>query len=207
MASCGGVCGGTCLSCVASGVGGSCNFAAVKTSCPNTCSPFHLGDQALCFFDSVISTQIAAVGTPIEYYHQDILNSKHDPLYDEPLQRVWKGPFKLDAFIEFPEAEAEVREEGFRVTWSSAMATLARSTIEAIGAPAPQEGDVIRFWNNKFFKSFATGGGNDPGAGYYFDVVNVNDEGHVHDTASFVGFKLRLARRTEFAPERRLAEG
>jgi hypothetical protein len=183
-----------------------CNFAKVETSCPNPCGPFELNDQALCFFDTVITTQVEAVGTPLEYWHQDVANSRHDPLYDEPIQRLFTGPWKLKGFVEWPEATAENREEGFRVTWDGTV-TLARATLEGIGAPAPQEGDVIRFWPNAFFKKFATGGQNDPGAGYYFDVINVTDDGHVHDTAAFVGFKLRLRRRTEFAPERRLAEG
>lgn len=197
-------CGGTgCSVCGPNGL--SCDFAKVDISCPSDCSPFELDGAEVCLFDSIVEEQLDIAGTPIEYWHQEIEKSDRDALYDEPLTRAWRGPWRLKAFVEYIPGVAEMREEGFRVTWNGTM-FIARTTIESLGAPSPLEGDVIHYWSNKFFKEHASGGKGDPGSGYYFDVINVDDDGHVFDSANFVGFKLTLSRRTEFAAERRLAE-
>lgn len=188
------------------GAAADCKFATVKTSCPTTCPPFVLEPSNLCFFDSIVQMQTQATGTPIEYWSQDYKAQVRDPLYDEPIQRVWRGPFKLKAIVEYTPSEAESREEGYRVTWNGSM-FIARRDLEDAGAPPPNSGDVVRYWQNKFFAQYASGGNNDPGAGYYFDVVNVSEDQHIYDSAAFLGFTVRLARRTEFAPERRIGEG
>lgn len=184
----------------------SCNFAEVKLSCPPAnCTPLEFDGAEICFFDSIIQEHVNIAGTEISFYHQDMAKVVRDPLYDEPISRAWKGPWKLKAYAEYIAATPEMREEGFRVTWNGTM-FIPRKNLEDIGAPAPIEGDVIHYWSNKFFKEHASGGKGDPGADYYFDVINIDDDQHIFDDANFTGFKLILARRTEFAAERRLAE-
>lgn len=183
----------------------SCDFAEVKMDCPTECTTFELDGSEVCFFDSVVNEQVNIIGTPIEFWHQDWENVTRDALYDEPTDRAWRGPWKLKAFVDYLPGTPEMREEGFRVTWNGTM-FIPRAALESIKAPAPQEGDVIRYWSNKFFKEHASGSKGDPGADYYFDVINVDDDQHVFDSAAFMGFKLILTRRTEFGAERRLAE-
>ena len=197
---------GSCGGCGKGFNGSDCVFATVKTSCPTVCEPFSLGDGNICFQDSIVTGQIEASGTPIEYWFEDIKNAIRDPLYGEPVQRAWRGPFKMMGMLEYPPAQAESREEGFRVTWQGTL-YLARKTLDDLGAPFPHEGDIVKFWGNKFFAQHATGGAGDPGGGYYFDVTNVDDDMHVYSGANFLGYKMTIVRRTEFAPERRLAEG
>lgn len=179
---------------------GECKFVTYKGK---GCGTFVVPAGNLCFFDSVTEIQVAAVGTDIEYWSQDMARGTRDPLYDEPLTRAWRGPFKFKGFVEHAPAQMESREEGFRVTWDGSV-FLPRKAVEDSGAPPPKAGDVVRYWRNKYFAHEASGGADDPGAGMFFDVVNVDSEGHTFDSANFVGFKLRVVRRTEFAPERRL---
>lgn len=194
---CGG-CGGGC--------GTGCNYAVVDMACgENACASFEMNASELCFFDGLLEEHIEIIGTPIEYYSQDIAGATRDPLYDEPIARKWRGPWRFKAFVEHAPAQPEVREEGFRVSWSGTL-FIPRISLERVGAPSPLEGDVVKYWENKFFTRHATGGKGDPGGGYYFDVTSVDDDQHLFDTSAFLGFKLGIARRTEFAPERRLAE-
>ena len=181
----------------------SCDFAQVDTEKPSGCDPFALTGSEICLFDHFVDEQLQIYGTPIEYYHQDIEASTRDPLYDEPIARVWKGPYCLKAYVEYIAAQPQAREEGTRVTWNGTI-WISRKSLEDIGAAAPLEGDVIRYWSNKFFKEHSVNGEHVPGADYYFDVINSDDDGHLFDSANFTGFKLTVSRRTEFTPERRL---
>ena len=94
------------------------------------------------------------------------------------------------------------------VRWQGAI-YIARATLEAAGAPAPIEGDVFRFWDNRFFTGHSVNEDKDalagtPQPGYYFDVINSDDTGHIFDEAFFTGFRILVMRRTEFTAERRL---
>lgn len=144
-------------------------------------------------------------GTTVDYWVQDLINSKLDPLYNEPELRVWAGPFRFKAFLEWPEKTFETREEGARALWETQI-YVPRLSIEESNLPGfPREGDVARIWQIPFFDQYAQGVDfNIPGAGYYFDVINVNEDGHALDNFEFTRFKLTLKRRTEFTPERRV---
>jgi len=151
---------------------------------------------------------MGAVGTDIMYWHQNVSRSVRDPLYDEPIERAWDGPYQLKGFVEYMESQPQMKEEGLTIRWQGTI-WIARAAVEAISAPVPLEGDVFRFWNNRFFNQHAVNQDTDavtgpPASGYYFDVTNVDDEGHVFDTGYFVGLRIRVMRRTEFTPERRL---
>ena len=149
--------------------------------------------------------QVAAEGTTIDYWIQDLEGTKLDPLYNEPECRAWVGPYRFKAFVEWPEADFQVREEGAREVFS-ATAWIPRLMVEGSDMDRPPlEGDVLRFWQIPFFDWFGQGvDENIPGAGYYFDVTSVVDDGHLLDNPSFNGFKLVIRRRTEFTPERRV---
>lgn len=148
-----------------------------------------------------------ALGTPLDYWRQDLVNTKRDPLYNEPEQRIWAGPFRFKAFVEWPAQTYEAREEGARVLWEGGV-YIPRLSIEESNMPGwPTEGDVIRFWQLPFFDHYGLGADSDqniPGAGFYFDVIGVDEDGHALDNPVFTRFKLSIKRRTEFTPERRL---
>lgn len=180
----------------------------VPQECP-TCEPvcqsnlFSIGDGERKLFDSVAQELNQIVGTDLDYFVQDVNESTRDPLYDEPIERVFKGPYRVKAYVEQPSTTPEVREEGYRTIFDGSV-WIARADFDALGLSAPSEGDVLRFWNTPFFNSQAVDGEDVPNRGYFFDVVDVDEDGHLNDTASFVGFKLVVRRRTEFTPERRL---
>lgn len=155
-------------------------------------------------FDSIAQEHTGIAGTDIEYYSHEVTKATRDPLYDEPLKRVYSGPFRVKGYVAWPDTTPEVRMEGWR-TVVNAEAWISRKEIEEKGCPAPSETDVLRLWKIPFFdKEWAVDGDNVPGSGYFFDVLNVNDDGHLFDSAQFVGFRLTLKRRSEFTPERRI---
>lgn len=162
-----------------------------------------LGDEERFLFDLWAQEHTHILGTTIEFWSLDIPNSKRDPVYDEPIERKWLGPFKMKGWLEWPPGTPEAREEGFRTTYQASI-WLARKEFEDANSPTPNEGDVIRVWNTPFYQDFSVDQENVPGRGYYFDVTNVDDDGHVFDQSTFVGFRCDIQRRTEFTPERRL---
>jgi hypothetical protein len=184
----------------------TCKFANVEgEDCPATCEGMVLDSKELCVFDSIAQEHVDAHGTDVKFYHQDIPGSSRDPLYDEPVDREFRGPYKLKAFVEYPPATPEMTENGMRVTWTGSV-WVARAALEVHGIPAPLEGDIFQFWDTvEFYKEHSVGHEHVPGAGYYFDVVTVDEDGHVFDSEAFVGFKCEIRRRSEFTPERRLA--
>lgn len=164
---------------------------------------FNLNGDESFLFDMWAQEHTHISGVEIEFWSFDEKKSKRDALYDEPIKRGWKGPFKLKGYIEWPDSTPEARVEGLRTTWS-ASAWITRKDFEDAEAPPPSEGDVIRVWNIPFFQSFGVDDEEVPGRGYFFDILNVNDDGHLWDQANFVGYSFTFARRTEFTPERRL---
>lgn len=165
---------------------------------------FQLCDAERQLFDCFAQELNKIAGTQVDYFSIDLNRSKRDALYDEPTQYVFRGPFRISGYVQWPEDIPEAREEGLRITWE-AEAWIARKEFEDAGAPPPSEGDVLKFWSIPYFdKNAATGGENVPGSGFYFDVIDAEDDGHMFDTASFVGYKIKFKRRTEFTPERRL---
>lgn len=168
------------------------------------CGELRLNDVELPFFDGIAAEHVRITGTPLDYYALNREKSKNDPLYNEAEDRVYDGPFRISGFIEYPENAPEVRDEGVRFVWNS-LCWLPRRALEEANCPIPNEGDVVVAWQTPFMKDWSTGfQTNVPGAQYAFDCVNVNDDGHLFDNASFVGYRIELRRRTEFTPERRI---
>lgn len=167
---------------------------------------FELCDGESFLFACWANEHVNIAGVEVELFHLDLEESTRDPLYDEPIERVFQGAFKLKAFIEFPSSTPEAREEGIRVTWDASIWIPTSQLIEK-NIPTPAEGDVVRFWDSsiEFFKKFSVMEQDIDGSGYFFDITRVDDDGHLFDQAFFVGFKCDLKRKTEMTPERRMA--
>jgi len=166
-------------------------------------SPMFLGDSELELFDLWARESTAISGTKIKYYSQDQSNSTYDPVYGEPISMSYRGPFELDAFVAYPTSTAETREEGAAIEWRCDM-WVARAEWEDRSVPVPIEGDIVEFWDIPFFDKFSMGKGDPNFGGYFFDVIQVSDDGHLFDGAAFVGFTFQLKRYTAMTPERKL---
>lgn len=171
---------------------------------PQREAEFHLGDSERALFDTWAQEQTRIAGTTFEYYSISVQKSEKDPLYNETTQRVFLGPFRVPGWLEVPIATPEMQEEGIHKVFAP-KAWISRKEMEDQRMNAPMYGDVLRAWTLPFYNQWSTVE-SEPikGAGYYFDVVGVNTDGQLFDSASFVGFILNLKRRTEFTPERRI---
>lgn len=175
---------------IPAGMARSCEHPA-----PTGC--FDLNDAERYLFDSFAQEHLGIIGTEVEFWSQRVSKSKRDALYDEPVERVWNGPFKLTGLFQYVDTTSDAREEGLREIGPTEI-WIARREFEEKNAPPPDTGDVIRVWNLPIFKFIGQE------QGFYFDVTGTSEDGHLFDQASFVGWKLTLNRRTEFTPERRL---
>jgi hypothetical protein len=191
---------------------------------------FRLYDQEIFLFDLYAQEQVQIVGPPVDYYvlnttvntHANVTNYPYpqpnpheypkplpttvvDPLYNEAVAWAFQGPFTLPMYVSYPEKQALSGEEGERTRWD-AMAWVSRKEFEDAQLPGPpQEGDVLQIWKTPFYKDYSVNDIIDiPNSGFYFDIKNVEEDGHLIDSGSFVGYKLTLVRRTEFTPERKI---
>jgi hypothetical protein len=165
---------------------------------------FELNDNEKAFFDSIAQEQIDIAGTVADFFSQQVEQSTRDPLYDEPTERVWSQPYRIKVWVAWPQSAPVVGEHGFKFEFTG-QAWIPRKTLEDANAPAPFEGDVLRFWKLPFFDDFGVARDKRlTNKGWFFDVTNSDPDGHINDTATFVGFKLDLKRRSEFGAERRI---
>jgi hypothetical protein len=162
-----------------------------------------MNDKELFLFDTWTQERTTIEGTDVEYYSLDVLGSKKDPLYNEPVEPVFKGPYKLRIVVFNIEFTPEAQERGFRHIYSAA-AWIPRRTVEDASMGFPHEGDALRIWRTPFFDRFTEPEKMIDGTGFYFDVIKVDADGHPFDEPGFVGFRLEMKRRTEFNPDRRL---
>lgn len=167
------------------------------------CGPLTLTDGEIKLFDSIASEAVHIAGTDIRYWQLDVAGSTQDPLYREPTLRRFKGPFTMKAWVAYSQTEAAPVPEGFRLDWTSS-AWIARTDVEKLGLQPPSEGDIVGFWNIPYFAQNTLDSQFTPGGGWFFNVTDVDEDGHIFDQAAFVGFTLQLARNTEFTPERRI---
>jgi len=178
------------------------SFRPVETYPHDT---FRLTDTSRPLFDSVASEHTRRVGTAVEFFSQDAQGKERDAVYDEPISGRWKGPFRVHAYVEWPDSSPSAGQEGLKTEYNGSL-WLARVDLEQVLAPDPNEGDVVRIWRLPFYdQKWSTAGvENISRSGYYFDIMDVDDDGHLFDTPSFMGFKCMIQRRTEFTPERRM---
>lgn len=165
--------------------------------------PYHQGDQELRLFDAWAVEESQTSGTVLFYYSLDVGASQGSALYDESTRRVYRGPFKVSGYVEWPKSNPVVQDAGMVVKWNTRM-WIPRAEIERARCPLPLEGDVVRAWQNPFFDLWSLTGDEPQIGGYFFTVVVCNEEGHLYDQPGFVGFELTVSRSTDFTPERRL---
>jgi len=158
-----------------------------------------LTDVELPLFDLWANEHIRICGVEIRYYSFDADNTDVDPVYNEPINRAWNGPFKMFAFVGHEPGSATAEETGFRIEWYTE-AWIPRREFERVGCPAPSEGDILEFWRIPYFDG-ASGG-----EGYFFDVTQVADDGHLFDGPAFVGFLFDIRRNTTFTPEQKIID-
>lgn len=166
-------------------------------------APLHWADQEMDLHDAWAQEQVRNSGTPIHYYVLDVGRSDTNPVYDESTVRRYRGPFRMWGYVEWPKSNPEVHEEGLVVKWETRV-WIPRKDFEDARCDVPLEGDVIQAWRTQFFDQWAVTGDEPQKGGYYFTVLNTNDEGHPFDSPGFVGFEMNVARSTEFTPERRI---
>ncbi len=176
------------------------NVAPARSGDPR----FRLSDNEKSIFDLFAKEQVDIIGSDIDYYSLNSEKGKRDPLYDEPLTRHWSNAFRLKAWVSWASSTPVTGEEGFHLLFN-ATCWIARAELERVRCPAPDQGDVLRFWNNPFFNQQAASGDKIDNAGYYFDVLNADNDGHINDSMTFVGFRLDIRRRAEFGAERRIS--
>jgi len=163
-----------------------------------------LNEEEGRYFSDIAQEHVNIAGTYIDYYHLDIAKSIKDPLYDEASEREFIGPYRMKAYVSYPEQQPTVEAQGTILNWDC-IAWISRRDIEEKKAPPPAPGDVIRIWKIPFFQDAASFDETIPGAAFYFNVLNSNTDGHLFDTSTFVGFRVTLRRRTDMAPERRIS--
>lgn len=157
-----------------------------------------LDDSELGFFDSVAQELNELVGTTeFNYYAMNRAKTKVDPLYGEATERAIDGPFRLNAWVQWPNSNPEAGEQGFGFEFDG-VCVVARKDFDEKHVPYPFEADVVEFWRTPYHDAKSLG------KGLFFDVIKVWSDGHVNDTPSFVQFKMFLKRRTQFGAERRI---
>lgn len=166
---------------------------------------FELCDGELYLHDTWAQEHVNIAGVKFELFHLDLEESVVDPVYNEPVDRIFQGSYILKGYFEFPPGVPEMTEQGSHVGWESSL-WIPRKELEDKNAPIPSEDDIIRVWNTPFFQKYGVFEQEIENSSYFFDVTVVDDDGHLFDRPSFVGFKLTLKRRTEYTPERRLED-
>lgn len=156
-----------------------------------------LDDSEQEFFDCIASEITEMAGEPVNYYSLNRAKTKIDPLYGEATDRKWEGPFRVMAYVQFPNPEVIADEHGFGFDFDG-MVTIPRTNLDKLKAPYPFEADVIEMWRTPYHDADSLG------QGLFFDVIKVQNDGHINDSPIFVQFKLTLKRRTQFGAERRL---
>jgi hypothetical protein len=162
-----------------------------------------LDDKERHLFDSVAQEHVQIHGTVIDVYYRNIPKSQRDKVYDEPTKTSWSPPTRLKAYVEWPDSAPVLEDQGEHTEFN-ATAWVSRKELEDAHAPIPSEGDVLRVWRTPFFDAWASDNQNEPDQGFYFNIVDVDDDGHLFDTASFVGVRMTIRRNNTFSPERRI---
>lgn len=182
--------------------GDGCVVSPYPDGKPLSFSDLSPNEKAL--FDDYATEQTQDSGTPIDYWIINAVDTIKDPLYAEPIERKFLGPFRMMAVFRAPDQNVTTPEEGIQATFDTTC-MIPRATFEALNTPTPGPGDVLHVWNLPIYVSQSTVEPNPlPGAGYYFDVMKADPDGYALDSPTFVRWSLPLKRRTIFTPERRL---
>lgn len=169
--------------------------------------PMHLDDSERGLFDFWAVDMARTAGTEIRYYPLDKAASTRDPLYAEARILQYKGPLRMFSVVSEINTNQESKDEGY-YSEITAQLWIPRAEVERVGAQPPLPGDIAEIWDVPYFAKYKTGrtpvANADPGAGMFFDVVGVKEDGFLADTSSFVGFDCSLRRVSNMPPERKL---
>lgn len=175
----------------------------------------------LALFDSVAAEHAEISGTPVEIWLMETDPATADPLYNEPVNRLFTGPFGMTGVFGYPDGAPTQNPEGSEMTWPSTL-WIARIALETVGCRIPGEGDIIRVWDIPVQNDQAAGLDASPErtviesdpihtspfrveeTGYYFNITDADTDAYLFDGPYFVGVNLTLARNTVFRPERRM---
>jgi len=160
-----------------------------------------LNDCEVGLFDKINSDLNELAGIRVNYYGYDPNTAENkakvDPLYGEPTERKFDGPFRVWAIVKYPTYTPMTEESGFGREWDS-KCTISRHHLDEANAPYPAEGDIIEMWRTPFHDAWSMG------KGMFFDVIKSENDGHINGTPTFTQFKLTLKRRSQFGAERRI---
>jgi hypothetical protein len=181
-----------------------CPCPSKPVTVASACGGFSLGASEQALFDCITSEHVNITGTTITYWPQDQSRSIVDPVYNEPVKRAWAGPYTLKGMFAYPNKSTGVAQEGLSSQVDTTL-WIPRVEVERVGMKAPSESDVLQVWNTPYWNiEFAVDGYNVPGAGLFFAVTDVREDGVLFDNPVFVGFELTLRRNTQQTPERKL---
>jgi hypothetical protein len=165
---------------------------------------FRISDSERGLLEGYANEQTKIGGVPVDYWCINAVDTVRDPLYAEPIERMFIGPFRLFAVFQAPQHTVSSTEEGLLDEFTSTC-SIPRKAFEDAGAPLPGPGDVLNVWNLPIYTAISTVEALPlPGSGYYFDILQANPDGYIADSPTFVRWVLPLKRRTTFTPERRL---
>jgi hypothetical protein len=168
---------------------------------PDKVHVFRLDASELFIHDVWAAEHVSISGTEGEYFPQNLQKNRSDPLYGEASQKIFDGPYLLRAHLEWPEATPEASVLGMETEWPSSC-WIPRILLEESGARPPHEGDILRFWKLPYFDTISVRYEEHvPGQGFFFEVIKVNDDGHLFDNAAFVAFRLDLKRHSQMRAE------
>lgn len=156
-----------------------------------------LDDSEQELFDMVASDQNEAAGIDVNFYSNNKKLGTKDPLYGEYVNRHIDGPYRVPAWVKWPPQNPFSTEHGFTLEFDGEC-VISRIHLENKKAPFPSEGDIIEMWRTPYHDA------NSMGKGMFFDVIKVNNDGHINDTPTFVQFRLTLKRRPQFGAERKI---
>ena len=170
---------------------------------PLQTSKLRLGAEELGIFDSIATEVNDIVDCTADFYALNESATIRDPVYDESIQRVFDGPFKVNVWVGYPEQTPQMTPAGTVMIFNCAL-WVARKHIEDANAPAPKQGDVFHFWKLPVWLKEGNFDETVPNSGFAFNVLNSNPDGVMFDSPSFVGFRCTMRRVSDFTPERRI---
>lgn len=154
-----------------------------------------LGEKTL--FDVFANENTRLGGTVLDYYQLDLKATQVDPLYNESVNKVWRGPYKLSGYLQYPSHTTNMKEQGLRTEWKLEC-WISRKEFEDAGIRYPDRMDIVRAWDVPYFNDLSVNFDDTEKAGLFFSTVNVEDDGHLFDNPDFVGFKMQLRLNSEF---------
>lgn len=139
----------------------------------------------LAYWDSINAEMAEIAGTEAFLYVLKPEENK-DPLYNEPNQFTYAGPYAIMVVVRQPKRTIDVTERG-KERINETQIWFSRAHLEDRDCPIPREGDVLEFWDAQY------------------DLEDIVDESQVPTSPypSPIQFVMNAKRRERFIPERK----